>query len=73
VIGGQLSKGLTATDAACLGAFVHGLAADLAVDLAVSAQGMVAGDLLDHLPLALEALLDDDDADDHDHSHDEEG
>jgi len=74
VIAGQLAKGLDATDAACLGAFVHGLAADLAVELAVSSEGMVASDLLDFLPLAVEALLEEDtDGEDDDHRHDEEG
>jgi NAD(P)H-hydrate epimerase len=80
----QLAKGLPATDAACLGAYVHGLAADLAVELATSSQGMIAGDLLDFLPLAVESLLEDEDDDEefeedvcgcgceHDDSDDEE-
>ena len=29
----QLAKGMTATDAACLGGYLHGLAADLAAEL----------------------------------------
>jgi NAD(P)H-hydrate epimerase len=70
VIAGQLAKGLPATDAACLGAFVHGLAADLAVELAVSREGLIAGDLLDFLPLAVESLIEDSDDDD---GEDDEG
>ena len=51
---------------------MHGLAADLAVETAVSAEGMIASDLFDFLPLAVERLVlgDDDDHDDHDHDHD---
>ncbi len=72
VIAGQLAKGLPATEAACLGGFVHGLAADMAVDTAVSAEGMIASDLFDYLPLAVERLvLGDDDEHDHDDDHDD--
>ena len=45
VIVAQLAKGLPATDAACLGAYLHGLAADLAAEDAVGTEGMVASDL----------------------------
>ena len=55
VIAGQLAKGLPPTDAACLGGYLHGLAADLAAS-EVGTEGMVAGDLLDTLPLAVEAV-----------------
>ena len=64
VIVAQLAKGLPATEAACLGGFVHGLAADLAAEHAVGTEGMVAGDLLEFLPQAIEWLkggFDDDD------------
>ncbi len=47
IIAGQLAKGLAATEAACLGAYVHGLAADLAVDTTVSTEGLIASDLFD--------------------------
>ncbi len=57
IIAGQLAKGLSATEAACLGGYVHGLAADLAVDTAVSTEGMIASDLFDFLPLAVERLV----------------
>jgi NAD(P)H-hydrate epimerase len=73
IIAGQLAKGLAATEAACLGGYVHGLAADLAVDTSVSTEGMIASDLFDFLPLAVERLVRGDDADhdhDHDHNHD---
>lgn len=56
VITGQLAKGLPPADAACLGGYLHGLAADLAAQ-EVGTDGMVAGDLLETLPLAVEALL----------------
>jgi NAD(P)H-hydrate epimerase len=73
IIAGQLAKGLPATEAACLGGYVHGLAADMAVDTAVSAEGMIASDLFDFLPLAVERLAlgdEDDGEDDHDYDHD---
>ncbi|NLE22052.1 MAG: NAD(P)H-hydrate dehydratase [Actinobacteria bacterium] len=56
VIVAHLAKGLPATDAACLGAFLHGLAADLAAEDAVGSEGMVASDLFHYLPAAVERL-----------------
>ena len=56
VIVAQLAKGLGATDAACLGAYLHGLAADLAAENAVGTEGMVASDLFQFLPAAVERL-----------------
>jgi hydroxyethylthiazole kinase-like uncharacterized protein yjeF len=56
VIVAQLAKGLPATDAACLGAYLHGLAADLAAADAVGTEGMVASDLFHYLPAAVERL-----------------
>ena len=77
IIAGQLAKGLSATEAACLGAYVHGLAADMAVDTAFSTEGLIASDLFDFLPLAVERLMrgdgDGDDEHDHDHDHDRPG
>jgi hydroxyethylthiazole kinase-like uncharacterized protein yjeF len=55
VITGQLAKGLPALDAACLGGYLHGLAADIAAR-ETGSDGMVAGDLLDTLPIAVEAV-----------------
>ncbi len=56
VIVAQLAKGLPATDAACLGAYLHGLAADLAAADVVGTEGMVASDLFHYLPAAVERL-----------------
>jgi len=56
VIVAQLAKGLPATDAACLGAYLHGLAADLAAEEAVGTEAMVASDLFNSLPAAVERL-----------------
>ena len=56
VIVAQLAKGLGATDAACLGAYLHGLAADLAAENAVGTDGMVASDLFQFLPAAVERV-----------------
>jgi NAD(P)H-hydrate epimerase len=55
-IGAQLAKGLPGTDAACLGGYLHGLAADLAADLSVGTDCMVAGDLFEFLPAAMERI-----------------
>ena len=55
-IAAQLAKGLAATEAACLGGFLHGLAADLAAENAVGTEGMVASDLFQFLPAAVERL-----------------
>jgi NAD(P)H-hydrate epimerase len=56
VIAAQLAKGMPATDAACLGAYLHGLAADLAAEEAVGTDCMVASDLFHYLPAAVERL-----------------
>ncbi len=66
VIAAQLAKGLGATDAACLGAYLHGLAADIAADDALGTEGMVAGDLLTYLPAAIE-LVKAGEKEEHDH------
>jgi len=69
----QLAKGLEATDAACVGGYVHGLAADLAAERATGTEGMIAGDLFGFLPQALErvkqGLSGDEDAGEHEHHH----
>jgi NAD(P)H-hydrate epimerase len=52
VIASFLGQGLSATNAAVLGAYVHGAAGDLAAET-LGQRGMIAGDVLDHLPLAL--------------------
>ncbi|HET6495119.1 MAG TPA: NAD(P)H-hydrate dehydratase [Thermoleophilia bacterium] len=56
VITAHLAKGLAPTDAACLGAYLHGLAADLAAESAVGTEGMIASDLFQFLPAAAERL-----------------
>ena len=55
VIVAQLAKGMSATEAACLGAFLHGFAADLASEQ-VGTEGMVATDVIESLPAAVERL-----------------
>jgi ADP-dependent NAD(P)H-hydrate dehydratase / NAD(P)H-hydrate epimerase len=50
------SQGLEPLDAALCGVFVHGRAAELAAHM-VGSIGMVAGDIISHLPLALSGLL----------------
>jgi NAD(P)H-hydrate epimerase len=55
IVGGLLAQGLDAFDAACLGAFAHGLAGDR-VALRQGEVGLLARDLLDELPAALATL-----------------
>ena len=55
VIAGLMAQGLTPFDAARLGAFVHGMAGDLAAGEKGQA-GLVASDVLEHLPAALLGL-----------------
>ncbi len=52
VIGGLLAQGLTPWDAACAGTYLHGLAGDLAA-IERGQAGLIAGDLIDHLPAAI--------------------
>ena len=54
-IAGFLAQGLGATDAAILGVYIHGLAGDLAA-AAQGEAGMLAGDVLHHLPKAIQQL-----------------
>jgi len=51
VIAALLGQGVGPTDAAALGAYVHGHAGDLAAE-SVGEVGMTAGDVLDYLPFA---------------------
>jgi NAD(P)H-hydrate epimerase len=55
VVGALLAQGLEPFDAAALGAYVHGLAGDLARD-ARGEIGLNAGDLLSSLPPAFACL-----------------
>jgi NAD(P)H-hydrate epimerase len=51
MIGGFLAQGLTPWDAARCATYLHGLAGDLA-SARVGTSGLVAGDLIDHIPYA---------------------
>jgi NAD(P)H-hydrate epimerase len=53
VIGGFLAQGLSRLDAALAGAYVHGLAGDLA---RVSDRGMLASELAFQIPYALKKI-----------------
>jgi NAD(P)H-hydrate epimerase len=55
IMGGLVAQGLDAFDAACLGAFAHGLAGDR-VTLRQGEAGLLARDLLDELPPSLATL-----------------
>jgi hydroxyethylthiazole kinase-like uncharacterized protein yjeF len=52
LIGGLLARGLDPFEAAAAGAFVHGLAAEVA-----GHTGLLAGDLIDAVPATLSRLL----------------
>jgi hydroxyethylthiazole kinase-like uncharacterized protein yjeF len=69
VIAAQLAKGLPATDAACLGAYLHGLAADLAAEDAFGTEALVASDLFHYLPAAVERLKAGPQEESHEHEH----
>lgn len=55
LIGGFLAQGLMDIDAAVLGCYVHGKAGDLAMEN-LGTRGMIAGDILHMMPLALREL-----------------
>jgi NAD(P)H-hydrate epimerase len=52
MIVGLLAQRLSAWDAACAGAYFHGLAGDLAA-AELGPAGMTAGDVIDRIPYAL--------------------
>jgi ADP-dependent NAD(P)H-hydrate dehydratase / NAD(P)H-hydrate epimerase len=56
MIGSLLAQGYASLQAACLGVYLHGLAGDLAVKDKGEA-GMIAGDLIEKIPQALEQTL----------------
>ena len=56
LITGLLAQGMSPLDAACGGAFLHGLAADIGVQ-SLTEYCLAAGDLLDYLPKAFAAVL----------------
>lgn len=55
IIATFLAQGLEATEAAALGAFVHGAAGDLAAE-SMGEAGTIASDVLDHVPFAMREL-----------------
>ena len=54
-IAGLIAQGVSVTDAAVLGVYLHGLAGDLAA-MKQGEAGMLAGDVLHHLPKAIRQL-----------------
>lgn len=56
IIGALLAQGLSSEDASILGVFVHGMAGDLAA-MRLGAIGMIANDIIDSLPKALNILM----------------
>jgi len=54
-IAGLMAQGLSPRDAAIVGVYVHGLAGDLAAQ-AKGRLGMIAGDILAHLPAAFQSF-----------------
>ncbi|MBN2564553.1 MAG: NAD(P)H-hydrate dehydratase [Candidatus Eisenbacteria bacterium] len=52
VVASLLGQGMNPTEGAVLGTYIHGVAGDLAAE-SLGERGMIAGDVLDHLPLAL--------------------
>jgi NAD(P)H-hydrate epimerase len=56
IVGSFLARGLDAWDAARLAVFAHGAAGDLAADLC-GQEGLIASDIVNRLPEALDALV----------------
>ncbi len=57
IIAGLLAQGLNRTWAAVTGTYIHGAAGDLAAS-ELGEDGMVAGDIMDYVPIAMKALRD---------------
>lgn len=56
IISGLCAQGLSVTDAACLGVYLHGLAGDLAAQ-DLTEYGVLASDLLKYIPRAIAATF----------------
>jgi len=59
IITGLLAQGVTPWGAACAGVYVHGLAGDLAA-AEMGEMGLIAGDVIRAIPLAIRRILEDD-------------
>jgi len=59
IITGLLAQGLSAWDAACAGVYLHGLAGDLAAS-EQGEMGLIAGDVIQAIPWALQGVLTED-------------
>jgi NAD(P)H-hydrate epimerase len=57
MLGGFISQGLDPLQASKAGVYLHGLAGDLAADQK-GTRGMIAGDLIECIPLAIQKILD---------------
>jgi len=55
IIAGFLAQGMPPLEAAVAGAFVHGLAGDLAKE-SLGERGMIASDIQNHVPAALQTI-----------------
>jgi NAD(P)H-hydrate repair Nnr-like enzyme with NAD(P)H-hydrate dehydratase domain len=55
MMAGLLAQGIPAWEVACAATYLHGLAGDLAAEKLGEA-GMIAGDLLAHIPYAIQAI-----------------
>src|SRR5690606_26664108 len=56
LITGLLAQGLSSLEAACLGAFLHGFTADLWVSGGRDPLSLLASDLIEHLPQAMNQI-----------------
>ena len=56
LIAGFVAQGITSHDAACVGAYIHGLAGELAAETKGSARGVIADDVIQHIPQALAVI-----------------